>query len=511
MSRKNSIFLTFIALALVLVSFKPAAAQNFPFIEVIYPQQGSQGTVVEMLVRGAGFESVQDLNAIILNGQEVPILDWAVLTDDAVKVQLMIPEESPIGETEIRFIFDDIAMDAFFIVTGRENVPFIEEFSPQEGQIDTDIPLSFIVSNYNLGGFGGITIGYEEIPVNRINVNDSGEAWEFLVYLPTFLPPGDSVINLYFQNYTFSSYFLVFNEDIDIREQLSPAVYRYDPHEVQLDTPFEVIIEGYVLPELGDLQGITIGNMDLPIHYYEIISDEVAAAGTYLPPEVSPGENRIIFYFENYRYTDTFFAVGPQIDDFEAPALESLIPREAEIDSDVELRLTGENLENLGSLDSVRIGRVFLPILDFTITSPNAAVVEVHIPENAPQGEQVLSVSFENAALNETFLVTGIIRPPWEVLIAVIAGIGALGVVVGGGYAVARAIRKGRTSEEQSRDDTKKTQIHAEYNVKVDLGVQTIEPAGKSLSKGLDYHLEVTGDPGEQTIETEGNSLVDES
>ncbi len=508
MTRKKLSTWILIALVLLILPFKQAAAQESPFVEEIFPQQGSLGTVIEMLVRGGGFESVQALNGVLLNGQEIPVLDWAILSDDVVKIQLLIPENVRVGETEIRFVFDDIPMDALFIVTDRENVPFIQEFSPQEGQIDTEVPLSFAVRNYDLGSFGGITIGYEEIPVNQLSVSDSGEAWEFLVYLPTYLPPGDSVINLYFQNYTFSNYFYVYTPDGE--EPLAPSIYGYDPNEAQVDTDIEFTLEGYVLPELGGLQAILIGDIELPIYYYDLNSDETAVAGSYLPPEIPPGENRIIFYFENYRYADTFYAYAPDNDLLSMPVLRSISPKAADPDSDISLTLSGENLDNLGEIIGVRIGQFFLPISDYYVESSTRAVVELTIPEDVPQGNQIITVSFENAEISNPFFISTIDNGGWPSWVLLIGGIALLGFVgvVGGGILVIRAVRKGKTPREKTRDEPRKPRADVQFKVTVDHGTQTVKPGGHSLTGKLDIRFEVSGDPGEQHIETEDDSLI---
>ncbi|MEJ2757232.1 MAG: hypothetical protein P8046_02010, partial [Anaerolineales bacterium] len=65
MSRRKVLIWAMIALVLLIFPFKPAAAQNFPFVEEIFPNQGSLGTTVEMLLRGGGFESVQSLNTVV--------------------------------------------------------------------------------------------------------------------------------------------------------------------------------------------------------------------------------------------------------------------------------------------------------------------------------------------------------------------------------------------------------------------------------------------------------------
>lgn len=506
MSRKSLCIWALLILALFILPFKQASAQDELYIEAIYPQQGSPGEFIDMLVRGGGFESRQSLNAILLNYQEIPILDIAVLTDDAIKVQFFIPEDIETRETEIRFIFNAAALDAAFNVTERRNGPFIADFSPQAGQIDTQVPITFAVNDFFLGEFGGIVIGYEEIPVLDYSSSSSTQAWEFLTYLPTFLPLGDDTISLYFETYTFSSYFFV--SDSPVEGPTTPSLYGYEPNESLLDSSIEFILHGYAVPELGDLKGIAIENFELPIDYYEIISDEAAAAITTLPPNAPLGENRIIFTFENYRYTDTIYTEKPK-ESFEAPVLFTLEPQEARNDTGITLRLEGENLRNLGTLTGVRIGQFFVQEADFKIESNNEVSVFLYLPENTPLGEHTITVSFENAEIRENFLVTDPRPPLWLVLLAIAAGLGGLGVIIRGGYAVARAIRKGSPDQKDPRDDRKKPPAELRFNLKADIGIQTIETGERPLIGALDFHFDVTDDPGEQTIEPEDDSLVE--
>lgn len=473
MSRKNIFIWVFLILTLFVLPFKAASAQDSLYIEAVYPEQGSPGEIIDMLVRGAGFESRQELNSILLNGQPAPVLNWAILSDDAVKVQFFIPEDAEVRDTEIRFIFDDIALDAYFVVREKREGPFVDEFFPQEGQIDTQVPLSFAVRDYYLGAFGGIVIDNEEIPVLDYSSSNSTEAWEFLTYLPTYVPPGDGEIKLYFQTYTYSSYFFV--SDAPIGQPLSPEIYDYAPNEARRDSEVEFILQGYGFPELGDLQAITLGNFDLPIDYYEIISNEAAAAGTFIPPDVPVGENRIVFTFENYRYTDTFYIAEQEVN-VAAPTLFSLRPQKATPDSNITLQLEGENLDQLGELIGVRLGQFSIRDIDYDFESPEEVSVDIYLPENTPLGDQTITVSFENAEIRESFNITkGIDWDIWLVILAIIAGIGAIGVVFGGGYAVAKAIRR------DPREKPQKPLADLHFNVRVDPGIQTIEPVDDSL------------------------------
>jgi hypothetical protein len=129
------------------------------------------------------------------------------------------------------------------------------------------------------------------------------------------------------------------------------------------------------------------------------------------------------------------------------------------------------------------------------------------VPDDAPQGTQFITVSFENAEINTTFLVTNKI-PLWILVLAGIATVGAFGVAVGGGIAIVRTLQNGRTSKEKTREKPRKAEPDFQLKVQMDYGTQSVEEKGPSLTGKADIHFEVSGDPGEQEINTEGDSLI---
>lgn len=506
MSQKK-ILISVLTVLILLVTLQPghtALAQEEFFLEVIYPQQGILGEVNHLLLRGAGFESIESLNGVVISGDEIPVLGFDVLSNEAAEVQILLPEDVPLGETEITFIFDGFGYDAFFIVVSGEERPFVNEFGPREGQIDTDLTLFLDVSNFALGAFGGVTLQGIDLPILKYEINESANVWIGTVYLPFELTADGAEIRLYFQNFSFVNEFFLFGPGND--QPLEPSVYSYDPNEWRADTEIDMVLQGYYLFEVGGLTRITIANIDVPFQSYEIESDESAVARVYLPADLPLGETRIIFYFESgLTYSDTFFVNPP--DDPVQPALFSISPQDGQTDSEIELYLEGENLRLLGDLVDIRISGFPLSENEYNIESNDLVIVNAYIPEEAPTGDLSISIAFENADISDYFFVEPSGLPPW--LVGVIGIVGG-GILVGGGALVRRAIRKGNQPEEEpdrrSREDTP----GLDFKVTVDFGTQTIETGEDSLISDLDIHFVISQDPGIQDIETEGSDLIDE-
>jgi hypothetical protein len=358
-----------------------------------------------------------------------------------------------------------------------------------------------------------VTLWGVDLPVLETEVNDSGESWKILVYLPSDLPAGDAVIRAYFENVSLAEDFLLYRQEPD--EPLSPTVYGYDPNEAQADSQIEMILEGNVLPEVGILVRLTIADMDVPFQSYEVIDDQTAAAQVYLPPDLPPGEGRIVFYFENNVTYADIFTVLPREGEPGVPAepaLWSLSPQDGEVDSDIELFLEGENLRGLGELVSVRIGGFSLPGFDYQVDSDSMVIVNAYLPPDTPTGGQTISVEFENAAIREGFYVSEPAGPALPVWVIAMIGIVILGtaVVVGGGILAVRAIRRSRPTRHERDDSDHRRQTDMKFKVETDLGTQTIEPADGSLTIDLDLRFQITPDPGVQEIETGSRGLTED-
>ena len=500
------------AILLAVLPGSTAHAQEFPFIEVLYPQQGSPGEVVDLLLRGGGFDSVQALDAVAISGFEVPVLDYAILSDEAVEVRILIPEDIPVGVTEVTFVFDDFGEDALFTVT-EEAAKFDYQLSPLEGQIGTELILFLETDNFALGPFGGMTIWGVDLPILEFEFNEAADSWAFLVFLPREIPTGDGEIRLYFDDYSLSAGFFVFGPEFD--QPLAPSVFGYDPNEAPRDSEIEMILEGTAMPELGDLIGLTVAGVDLPILDYAVEGEEFAVVRTFLPPELPLGETRIAFYYEFYGpFTDIFQVnpAEPEPDEQRRPMLYNVTPQDGELDSDLLLRLSGENLDALGELDGVWIGNFALPEADYEVLTSDAAVVYAYLPEDAPSDNQVITVAFENAEVSTAFFVR---TPPPAIpywLLAIFGIVGIVGVaVVGGGILLVRALRGSRAPQEKPDERRTERKPRFDFKVEPDLGTQTIEPVDDSLTLDLNLRFEIYKDPGEQEINTGGRGLVDET
>lgn len=83
----------------------------------------------------------------------------------------------------------------------------------------------------------------------------------------------------------------------------------------------------------------------------------------------------------------------------------SLNPQEAVAGTDLDLVLEGTGLDNLGQLTDVVLGNFPLEILDYNIESSRVVWIYVWIPDEAPPGEQVISIVFEERGFDFYFLL----------------------------------------------------------------------------------------------------------
>ena len=176
------------------------------------------------------------------------------------------------------------------------------------------------------------------------------------------------------------------------------------------------------------------------------------------------------------------------------------------MDTEIELFLEGENLFGVGGLIGVNLSGMDIPVLDYAIESDDAIVMRVYLPEDAPRGEQVITIFFENAGLEESFFVSvppGFPIPPGVVVVVVVVVLGVGGVLVG------RAVRGRRASKEKLEEESTQTEMNIDFNVAVDTGVQTVELAEPSLTMDLNVRFELNVDTGEQSVEPDGDSLIE--
>jgi hypothetical protein len=210
--------LTAFLILILLLDFNTAFAQEGIYIDEVAPNQASPGQEIRLELHGAGFDNLEDLTAVRLSGVELEILDYNPLSDQLIEMMVFVPEQTPLGETEIRFIFEQIALDAFFIVTepggpgepgGPREPGVIYEIAPLQGQVDSDMELSIRGDRLpELGELGGVTIAKMDVPFWDYQVESEGSA-TVQVYLPPELPRGTASIALFYGNYSFDGRFTV--------------------------------------------------------------------------------------------------------------------------------------------------------------------------------------------------------------------------------------------------------------------------------------------------------------
>lgn len=276
--------------------------------------------------------------------------------------------------------------------------------------------------------------------------------------------------------------------------QVSPVLLRLTPREGIVNTDVRLHLEGEGFSGLGNLVGLAIGGVDAPVLDYVPESDTSMVIATHLPRDLPMGETRITFMFENGRFEEAFIVRGEEPGPMAPviPALRGLDPREGKAGAEVELSLRGENVPGLGNLLRVNLAGMDLRVLDRRIISDETLRIRVYLPENTPRGKQTIVFFFENARFEEPFFVN---TPAFPTAI-VIAGI----AVAGGGFVFGRRLLRKRRSR------LPHTQL--DFIVGVDHGVQSVEAAKSSTQMNIDLRFEIDVDPGEQSVELDGNSII---
>jgi hypothetical protein len=292
-------------------------AQQIASLEVVFPNTGSIGESVNLLLFGDGFDHLGDLAIVRIGSQELPIRNSRFVSNQLIEAVIFIPEQTPVGATEIRFIFDDkTVMDAYFIVTepgDKEISPVINRIYPQEGQVDTEMEL-FCEGDrlFELERLGGVIIGGMAIPVTPENATiESEQSIVISIYLPPETPIGDTEISLYFDNYSYRDYFFVSGRETDREEPRGPILWNLYPTDGEAGTNIELFLEGENLNELGDLIGVIIGRFKISEWDYDIESDESLVIYAYLPEDTPGGGQTITILFENAERTWDFFVSEP--------------------------------------------------------------------------------------------------------------------------------------------------------------------------------------------------------
>jgi hypothetical protein len=502
--RLSTIFGVALLILITSLTSISTSAQDVVDLDRIYPARGELDTEVNLLLRGHGFEGVGRLRGVYISGVQVPLNNYAPVSDEFIRVLFFIPPQTRVGVTEISFRFDNWDVDHDFVVfqgEDREIMPEIHHLEPQDGLVDIDMTLYFEGTRlFELGELGGVIIGDVQIPVLNESI-ESDESMFIDVYLPPETPLGETEVGVFFENYSFVEFFFVRGLDSEGPENI--VLYDFSPREALVDTEVELNLEGENLYRLGRLDSITIAGFDVPILRYVADSDQSMVIGIYLPPDLETGETEIGIYFENYSFEDSFFLRGREPGPVEPgmPELWGLDPQQGDVDSEIELLLQGANLFGLGELVAVRLNGVDIPVLDYEIESDESLLLRLYLPEGTAGGDGTIAILFENAELEEDFFVsvpTGIpIEPLIGVLVVVVTAI--LGL---------RYLRRRQIHTEKPEEQPSQPQAEVDFIVSVDTGTQIVEQDGPSLIMDIQLRFQVDVDPGVQSVEPDGDSLI---
>ena len=105
---------TLTALLILLTSLyvTSAFAQEIAELYGVYPGRGHLDTEMSLLLSGDGFEGLGELRGVFISGREIPVLDYALISDQFFRVLIFIPARTPTGGKEISFLFDNWGVDA---------------------------------------------------------------------------------------------------------------------------------------------------------------------------------------------------------------------------------------------------------------------------------------------------------------------------------------------------------------------------------------------------------------
>lgn len=496
--KRNVCFLILFFIIFGIMPINSAFAQDEPTLFGVFPEQGGLGMEVYVLLQGDGFDALGNLDGVVIYRQEIPVHDYVFISNQRVKVWIFIPENTPVGKTEITFLFGAIRLDAYFMVMDdREEIsPQINQVSPQEGQVDSNLEFIFRGERlFEMGNLGGLFLGEAEIPVKDSALVDDSTL-DMQVYLPPDIPPGETEISLFFQNSSFVDRFHVLAPEPV--QPFVPYIIELTPRQGILDTDTQLLLKGANFDGLGNLINITIAGVEIPVINKVIESNESMIIDVYLPPYLPAGDTDITVRFENSSFESIFFLRGPEPrpSELPPPVLREIIPQEADVNSEVELTLLGENLLAVGDLLRVEIAGVEIPIMSYVPESNERLVIRMSVPVETPHGDQTISLAFENAGFEDAFLVKSP-RNPWQILILIVVG-------GGGGLLVIRLIRKGRPP-------TKKVTTPAatvDFKVSMDSGIQNVEIHDTSKKLVIDIYFEIEQDLGDQSIEFNGNTII---
>jgi len=180
--------------------------------------------------------------------------------------------------------------------------------SPREGQMDREV--EFVLEGENLYELG--TLQRVEIGGIPLDVLDNGEESDQVAFVRVFLPPelpeGEQGVVFIYENYGYEDAFVVRSSEVVTPETVFHGL---SPREGDVDTDFDLYLDGENLYGLGDLVGVTVGGVDLEVWDYDFQSNQRLWVYVYMPEDTPLNNQRITLYFENGDYSDSFVVNGP--------------------------------------------------------------------------------------------------------------------------------------------------------------------------------------------------------
>jgi hypothetical protein len=83
-------------------------------IREVSPLEGRAGSELSLRLNGENLSGLGDLQSVDINGRDIPIVNYQMLSDQAVATRLTIPADIPAGVGQIAFFFDNSTFEAPF-------------------------------------------------------------------------------------------------------------------------------------------------------------------------------------------------------------------------------------------------------------------------------------------------------------------------------------------------------------------------------------------------------------
>jgi hypothetical protein len=280
----------------------------------------------------------------------------------------------------------------------------LDSLTPQEGAIGKEVRLRLEGSGFSdLVDIQRVEISAVQVPVIRYDLL-SDQVIEVTIQIHENVPLGPTEISfVFFEDLVLDHYFEVLEPD-SIGE---PQLHQIFPREGELGSEVSLTLEGEGFDGLGELFGVGINDVEVPILDISDFTDQVIEVTVFIAEDVPVGEGEIAFFFENWEFFEYFYV-------FEAdttgpvgvePQLYGVTPQEGELGSEVSLTLEGEGFAGLGELFGVGINDVEVQILDISDFTDQIIEVTVFIAEDVPVGEGKIAFFFENQDLFHDFFV----------------------------------------------------------------------------------------------------------